>query len=379
MRGVADQQVTSPEMSLQAAARATGYARQTLDAWASAGSIRVREERHGTRTFKFVRLDELEADMASFTTCTYPGCQAPAPGRSDRCRGHVGPVKYDAVDLTCQHCGESFVRAGSTLRETGFGGTRGTYCSNRCKGLAQAQRLPELNLAGAREHHQHVEQAIADEGLYSTRTAADYLGISEGWLRWGPRFRGRGLGQIRRFDGSPRLVFTRDELDGFEREWIRDAGAIAETWLDPEVAIRRREGQLEARGGVMTHAEAKQIRTRVDARRRRLKQRKAPGRSPKSKLRAALVEHARAALDETPELAAASANQLFLAAGERSWEAESEEWPRDVYPGGRSHFANVPGATAEPLIKKRVDELVGADLKRLQDEKRLQIAPGKSP
>ena len=110
------------------AAKHTGIDYRTLVDGAKRGVLRCqsRPTGRGGEQPMFERSELLE-DLAS-CTCSYPECLEPAPGASGRCARHRTKVTKPTVQLTCEHCGKTFTRAGSWLAENPD--QRGHYCSN---------------------------------------------------------------------------------------------------------------------------------------------------------------------------------------------------------------------------------------------------------
>jgi hypothetical protein len=173
--------------------------------------------------------DQLREDLAKWP-CTYPGCDkgpdggpAPALGDSERCTGHA--ARGDpAVELVCQHCGETFMRPVSWLR--GREG-RGHYCSNECKGKAFDEanpgRLEALNPDGAHEHHQRIAETVAAEGLLdrASWTAAHPYRYSPSQIT-ARAMAGELPSVVRPYDGSVRRVIDPDALAADEPPWAHE-------------------------------------------------------------------------------------------------------------------------------------------------------------
>lgn len=360
-------------LSPNTAAKQLGCRPQTIKAGCEAGSIECAwiDGAHGRQP----RLTQATVDELARRECSSPGCPNAAPGPSGRCGEHAAGTKSRSQRRRCEYCDADMgVIPGSRLK---LG--RGVYCSNRCKGFAaherEPERLPNLNRAGAREHHHLVELEVdrleRDEGLVRPVKAAERMGLREISFLLVHHYGGNLDGEVRTIRGSQRLLFREADLVPYIRAWVAGGDGRRRSWFDPAHALAR----LEARGVVedfatrfgldVTGARAV-LRQRVEGRRQDLR-RQSPGRPRKGQLRDRLVASAQQVFDEELEVSGEvlSLADLLRAAVIRDWDEHPESWPRDRYPAGEdAAFGMEPGMLRTAVDKAR--KLVGSEVKALQ-------------
>ena len=205
-KGVRQLDLAPGELTLTEAWREFRVGRAVLSHGAENRKLRHRRvERPGRQSDAIVFYrEQLREDLARWP-CSYPGCEAPAPGRSGRCGDHAARGE-PAVELWCQFCGARFTRPVSWLAELEG---RGHYCSNECKGKAFSESRPgylaELNRDGAHDHHSDVAEAVAAAGRLTTAKFAGKLATSASVIRADAR-RGLAPAELAVFDGERLLV-----------------------------------------------------------------------------------------------------------------------------------------------------------------------------
>jgi hypothetical protein len=304
--------------------------------------------------------------------CSYPGCDEPAPGPSGRCGEHAAGVKYPAERRYCARpgCDEDMgLIHGSRLKQG-----RGVYCSNRCKGLAHEEANPgraaSLNPDGARDHHRLVEEDVAafcaENGYLTPEAAAEEVGVETVTLLWVHHYGGDLPGEVHRFRGSARLLFRKDDVRAFMREWSNGGDGRRRNWLRPDFVVANTRGRARARGDQLTLDDAEDLRQRAVQRSRRLGGFRG-GPPTKDELHAQVVEIAREVIEEEskrsdPEL---RPNTVKAAVGHRHRQQHPEHWAGYTVEDERQQRNNVI-ARVQRLAGGEINDLIDAAAKALQ-------------
>ncbi len=255
-KGVRQIKLAPGELTLTEAGRVVGIDRRTLHDGFESGKLRGRPvERPGNqRDVIVVDLEQLREDLAR-CPCSYPGCDAPAPGRSGRCGDHAARGE-PAVELTCDRCGRRFTRPVSWLAEREG---RGRYCSNRCKGEAFHESRPgylsQLNRAGAHDHQVQVAETIKAEGLLDTKAVATAKRYSVATVIAAARADPPCLpSELRVIDGSLRRVYHPADAEGWDPAWSDADGVRRRARIARKVHGRASERGIYSRNKAVIQA-----------------------------------------------------------------------------------------------------------------------------
>lgn len=204
-------------MTATSVARELGVARLTIMRGIEAGQIPY------TREGRFYLLAPETVEQLRERRCSHPDCDALAPGPSGRCGQHAARVKHEPERRACEKCGVDLgLIPGSRIREG-----RGKYCSEcwpAVRDRAWAELGPTANPDGAREHHRRVAEQVREletDGWITPDRAAEMLGVTPYWLKWGYYYGGNLPGEIHYFDGSPRLLLRKAAVREWAARWER--------------------------------------------------------------------------------------------------------------------------------------------------------------
>lgn len=273
------------------------------------------------------------------------------------------PTKYPAPhERDCLNCGQAF-----TPTFPSYGRQR--FCSDVC---ARAARTAARELELERRQLIGTRQAGERLGVGEHRVL-DYIG--QGWL----------VAERISFPYAlqPSYGIRLDELDRFEREWVRAEGRLGmlrAPWLDPDYVVCRWEAagwlaRYAAEKGLSLAEATAIVRNRVEHRRRNLVRhrsgRKRSDSPPACHLRwlerfPTASEELRLQHTEELELglptAAPTQWQVALAVAEADWREFPEDWPRASYPAARDD----PEALASTMARAAANRVQTA-VKRLQN------------